>query len=389
MDSEKILQNIEKEQVKSHTDMMNAIQQFRAALKQSDEKIVQLEQKYNALKAEQISLQRESLLHKKSLNNREQYARLLSVRIDNMIVNSDLVSQAGVDYACMSTAYEKIILPVLSKAVQPHSGGQEWKKGRPKLKKVPEMLELLSNGHFLRSRTPVPTVIIRFHSRFLRNLFLRLRREFQPKPLNSETTASGKGFYGVRPDLTQANFRFLQQLRSDDRVHSAWAFDCKLRFKLQSDVQNNKTIIHETDEVFSTVSKVLIDTQNMRSSQTETSPCNTTTSPSSRNTTTSSSSRNTTTSSSTTTTKASLTASPPARSNSKGKLTSEWKTPRLQRSTRSKARKEDATTRSLSAQSRSTPQPTGSRSDESRLPNSSDESKTLFRPEFLNSTSDS
>ena len=241
-------------------------------------------------------------------------------------------------------------------------------------------MELLSNGHFLRSRTPVPTVIIRFHSRFLRNLFLRLRREFQPKPLNSETTASGKGFYGVRPDLTQANFRFLQQLRSDDRVHSAWAFDCKLRFKLQSDVQNNKTIIHETDEVFSTVSKVLIDTQNKRSSQTVSSPCNTTTS---------SSSRNTTTSSSTITTKASLTASPPARSNSKGKLTSEWKTPRLQRSTRSKARKEDATARSLSAQSRSTPQPTGSRSDESRLPNSSDESKTLFRPEFLNSTSDS
>ena len=211
------------------------------------------------------------MMNKKSLNNREQYARLLSIRIDNMSVDSSLVSEVGVDYACMITAYDKIIHPVLSSAVSSQNVKQGW-KGKPRLKKVPEMLELLSNGHFLRSRNRFPTVIIRFRSRFYRNLFLRLRREFLPRPTASEVTASEKKFYSVRPDLTHANFRFLHQLRTDERVHSAWAFDCKLRFKLQADVDNNKTVIHETDDVFCTVSEVLTEVQTRIFSQSEACP---------------------------------------------------------------------------------------------------------------------
>ena len=228
---------------------------------QLTERVANLEHEHLKLKEQYFSVCKENSELKKSVNQREQYARLNSIRIDGMEVSQDLVKEAGPVYACMHTAYNKIIKPVLLKAVNPD--GATWKKGRARLSDVPKMTELLSNGHFVFSgevKKTIPTVIIRFTSRFYRNLFLQLRRQHMPKPNSAEVAKSGKAFYAAYPDLTRTHFKFLRSLKEDQRVHSAWAFECKLRFKLHADVKSgNLKHYYETDDVFKPVYDAIVD----------------------------------------------------------------------------------------------------------------------------------
>ncbi len=103
-------------------------------------------------------------------NQNQQYARNWSIRIHNVPVDTDLISQAGDDMACMHTAYKKVIYPVLATLVV---DPDNWRPGL--LTEVPDCLTLLSNGHFVGKEIQGKprTIIIRFYSRYFRNLFLK------------------------------------------------------------------------------------------------------------------------------------------------------------------------------------------------------------------------
>lgn len=257
MSSDQIFEKFERQ----HSELMQTISEIRSTVSKNEARVESLEKRFetefSSLKKVNQELRREN-------NDREQYARLPSIRIDHLIVDPNLVATDGVDLACMKTAYQKIINPVLSAAVrnQATHAGSKKTKFRPVLDSVPDMLSLLSNGHFLKSRIQphkqsTPTIIIRFRSRFYRNLFLKLRRENLPKPKMSEVTRTNKSFYFVRPDLTQANFKFIQSLKTDERVESAWSHDCKIRFTLASNNRNGSRTVHEAADVFMPVDQVI------------------------------------------------------------------------------------------------------------------------------------
>ena len=165
-------------------------------------------------------------------NRNEQYNRNWSIRIHGLSVPSDLVKSSGADEACMITAYNAVIEPVLRRLTpKPEDLNVNINWGPEKLDSVPKCFDLLSNGHFVgKQHNGLPrTIIIRFMSRYMRNLFLRNKREFMPKPTAAETTMGVK-YYSAYPDLTARNHAYLMGLKKDSRVKAAWAFDGNLRF---------------------------------------------------------------------------------------------------------------------------------------------------------------
>ena len=167
-------------------------------------------------------------------NSNEQYNRNWTIRIHGLSVSSELVKKVGADEACITTAYNAIIEPVLRKLTpKPEDTDVNTEWGPTKIDSVPKVFDLLSNGHFVgKKRDNLPrTIIIRFMSRYMRNLFLKYKRKFMPNPTAAETTMGVK-FYSAFPDLTAMNHKYLMALKQDPRVKAAWAFDGNLRFSL-------------------------------------------------------------------------------------------------------------------------------------------------------------
>lgn len=169
-------------------------------------------------------------------NAREQYARNFCVRIFGLPVDKKAINEFGIDGACLEACYRRIVKPVLEKCL-------------PKfMNKVPEIGELLGNAHFVGKHTvsrdnpsltlPRP-IILRFQSKFLRNLFLKNKRRFMPRPTKEELDAGIKWF-SASPDLTRLNLTCLKSLSSDDRVNKVWSIDGSIRFTLSPDHQSTR-----------------------------------------------------------------------------------------------------------------------------------------------------
>ena len=164
-------------------------------------------------------------------NANEQYNRNWSIRVFGVEVPKSLIVSSGTDGACMLQVYNRLIHPVLSK----------------KLSYVPECFDLLSNGHFVgEKKGNLPrTIIIRFNSRYYRNLFLGAKFDYLPKPTAAEVT-KGIRYFACYPDLTARNHSYLIGLKSDSRTKSCWAFDGSLRFVLDGDSSRN---VHFVDDL--------------------------------------------------------------------------------------------------------------------------------------------
>ncbi len=185
-------------------------------------------------------------------NSNEQYVRNWAVRIHGLSVPSDLVKEVGADEACMATAYNAVIEPVLRKLTpKPEVLDVNTKWGPEKLDCVPKCFNLLSNGHFVgkKQNNQPRTIIIRFVSRYMRNLFLRYKRHFMPNPTAAEATMGVK-YYSAYPDLTARNHKYLLALKEDARVKAAWAFDGNIRFSLADSKGQAGNTEAEHSEVF-------------------------------------------------------------------------------------------------------------------------------------------
>lgn len=164
-------------------------------------------------------------------NNREQYCRNWCLRFYGISVPESDIEELGLDVACMITVYNRVLLPVLSKA-------------SPKIMPVvPAWYDLLENGHFVGRQMPsrnnnnvmLPRpIIIRFSKRWERNLYLKLKNEFMPSPTAAEITQGIERFTAV-PDLTRLNHKVMTRLGKDDEVFKIWTFDGKIKFTMVKD----------------------------------------------------------------------------------------------------------------------------------------------------------
>ena len=197
---------------------------------------------------------------KNSLNEREQYPRNWSSRFSGVSIPKDYIEKYGVDGGCMRYLYETLIKPTLE-CTTPEKIQELNLSSIPQLAKVPKMTSVIENAHFLGGPTKSkknsnlllpPSIICRFSSRWVRNLFLRLKREHMPKPTDADV-AKGISYYSVTPDLTRLNYQVLSSLRQDSRVKSVWSIDGRIRFCLVKD----QKIVYQVNQVLSSTAEIL------------------------------------------------------------------------------------------------------------------------------------
>ena len=199
-----------------------------------------------------------------SLNDREQYQRNWCVRVTGLSVPRDFIQKYGVDGACLRHVYDTLVRPTLECStpdkVAEHNLTSDTKL-ESQIDFVPGLFSVLENAHFLGGPTRSknnkdlllpPTIICRFKSRYLRNLFLRLKRNHMPTPSDAEVTRGIK-YYSVTPDLTRHNHYLLTNLKRDDRVKAAWSIDGHIRFCLLAD----EKIKYQVQDVFSPVEDII------------------------------------------------------------------------------------------------------------------------------------
>ena len=117
------------------------------------------------------------------INYNQQYARLPVIRIHGLNIPQAKIECGGVRYACMTTAYDRILRPVIEKLTpRPEDlpAGEPW--GPELLDRMPSYSELIGNAHFVGEETVdkegriLPRcVILRFQSAYFKNLFMKIK----------------------------------------------------------------------------------------------------------------------------------------------------------------------------------------------------------------------
>ena len=201
-------------------------------------KVKILEDDKNEMRKEIDALKDDVFNLKDNVNQREQYARSWALRITGLTVPQEEQIRLGKDRAVMKCAYDRVLKPILTAA-----------KAKGDIETVPSAYHtLLENGHHItrrggsaggvdggaEGRVNVPQIIVRFSSRFMRNVVLRNKRTSTPKPTDAEV-AGGIKRYGIFEDLTSKNYQLLKSAINDKRILKAWTIDGQLRFVREDD----------------------------------------------------------------------------------------------------------------------------------------------------------
>ena len=181
-----------------------------------------------SIKTNQLKIEEDLVKLSSAINAREQHSRNSSIRIQGLQV-SDETSKDPV--ATSEIIYSKLIYPILKLA-------QEDKI----IKEVPSMLQTIEFSHTLPSRNPVSPsdkktypIICRFHSRLIRSLIFKYKRDF----LQGKTEM--KNVF-ISEDLTAVNFKKMMELKKDESILSAWSRGGKIFFKTKEDPSSRKSL---------------------------------------------------------------------------------------------------------------------------------------------------
>ena len=234
-------------------DLVKSNQTILMELQAKSVLVEKLTMEVSTLKSKVERLESEMKDVQSNVNDREQYARSWSVRINGLTVSKEEEEKLGKDRAAMKKAYDKILKPILAAA-----------KEEGALESVPSSYyNLLENGHKLNynqrpgAKTAPPAIIVRFSSRLMRNTVLRYKRKYMPAPTTAEV-AAGTSRYSIHEDLTKVNHTLLRGLIADSRFAKCWSVDGKLRFTLAEDSGNRVHVVgsvHQSiDEIYSSAS---------------------------------------------------------------------------------------------------------------------------------------
>jgi hypothetical protein len=109
---------------------------------------------------------------------------------------------------------------------------------------VPTALQILETAHPLAAKSgQTRPVIVRFRSRFERDLMFHFRKEFAPREIGPNSASHGASrdpkssrmLYPFYEDLTGDTYKKLRELARDERVVGCWTVGGSIRLKKASD----------------------------------------------------------------------------------------------------------------------------------------------------------
>jgi hypothetical protein len=208
------------------TELSNENKQLRKEIEGRDSTIYQLQNK---------------------LNHLEQHHRGWSIRIHNLQL------QAGTEVdprKVMETVHAKLITPILNGALS---------KGA--ISTIPMASQILETAHPLPAKSgQARPIIVRFRSRYDRDLMFQFKKEFAPREDTPGGVARGASsdqrlprlLFPFYEDLTGDTYKKLRELARDDRVAGCWTVGGNIRLKKTSDpssVLRVKSIYDSNDSI--------------------------------------------------------------------------------------------------------------------------------------------
>ena len=166
------------------------------------------------LKTEMESYKSEIKLLKIKLDDREQHSRNECVRINGVQVDKDLEKSLGHNQAAMK-AVEEVLKPLL-----------EANKNRLKMPTEPG--QFIKNAHILpipkdkNGSYKVPPIIVRFHSRPLKDFILSNKKNL---PIREIDVKNGVDIYSISADLTKMRYYVMQKLIRSKQFSKCWHLD--------------------------------------------------------------------------------------------------------------------------------------------------------------------
>jgi hypothetical protein len=188
------------------------------------------------------------ILHLKSrINQVEQHHRGWSIRVHNLPIPSVAESDPR---KVMDIVHTKLLLPILTGA-----------QSKGAITSIPTAQQLLETAHPLAAKSgQTRAVIVRFRSRYERDLMFQFRREFAPReegPGSANRGAAGdtrhpRMLFPFYEDLTGDTYKKMRELARDDRVTGCWTVGGSIRLKKASDpatVLRVKSIYDTNDQI--------------------------------------------------------------------------------------------------------------------------------------------
>jgi FtsZ-binding cell division protein ZapB len=191
------------------TDLTNDNKQLRRELDSRDTTIRQLQNR---------------------LNHVEQHHRGWSIRIHNLPLPPDAESDPR---RVMEVVHSKLLIPILDGALS---------KGA--INAIPTAAQILEMAHPLPAKSgQTKPIIVRFRSRYERDLMFRFKKEFAPREDGNGGSARGatgdsrpsRVRFPFYEDLTGDTYKKLRELARDDRIAGCWTVSGTIRFKRVSD----------------------------------------------------------------------------------------------------------------------------------------------------------
>jgi len=196
----------------------------------NQKEIHQLKDKVTVLETENIELKKDLKMVKEVVNNHDQEARSLTVRIFGVPLSEEEKKFPNQNKITAKTAYDKIIRPLLTAA-----------KANNDIDSIPQLSNTIEDSFRLgkgskdkKGRPLPPPILVHLSNSKVKVAAFKSKRKAMPTPTEAEA-ALGIQRFSLVEDLTPATFTKLKQLRADERVSKAWTTERRIRFTLVED----------------------------------------------------------------------------------------------------------------------------------------------------------
>jgi hypothetical protein len=227
--------------LKEQSELLN---DTRKMLADSQAKVLGLESTVTTLERKVTVLESELLAVKEVSNNREQAAKLSSVRLHGFPVTDEEIAATDGGKALCNRVYDRILKPILTAA-----------RAKGDIASVPHCANAIEEcfrvGRPSKSGRPAP-LIIKFASKNLRIAVLRNKKNNTPSPLEHERSEFVKRF-AIVEDLTTPTYKLLKQLQDLDSVAKVWTVEGRIRMTLT----DNPDAIIKVKSVFQPIEKII------------------------------------------------------------------------------------------------------------------------------------
>jgi hypothetical protein len=212
----------------------------------NQKEIIQLKTRVDTLEKENIVLKKDLRDVKEIVNQRDQEARSLTVRIFGVPLSEEEKKTPNQTKLVSKSIYDRVLRPLLTAA-----------KTSSDIESIPQAANVIEDCFRIgkgtkdkQGRLLPPPVLVRLTSSKLKVAIFRNKRRAMPDPSEAEL-AMGILRFSMVEDLTPATFSMLRELREDDRVFRAWTTEGKIRFTLNTD----KNVVVRVSSVYDPIGK--------------------------------------------------------------------------------------------------------------------------------------